>query len=84
MAKKTCESCRTACEPGFVSVTYVGAERPLWVRLNQVPAAVCPQCHIASVGPEMARHLNELGLVVQQQLGAIRTRPVLKPADKAA
>lgn len=67
-----CPDCRLDLEPGSVSVTYVGAPRPLRIRLNQVPAMVCPGCQGAKLSPEMVKHLDELGLTVREALGDLR------------
>lgn len=75
MPNATCDTCQVPLKPGLVSVTYLGAERPLSIRINQVPAMVCPRCRAARLEPALAGHLNDLGLTVRDVLGEIRTRP---------
>lgn len=82
MPTHRCETCQIAQEPGYVSVTFVGARRPLTIRLNQVPAMVCPRCRAPRVTPELARHLNELGATVTEVLGEVRTRPAVERRGK--
>jgi hypothetical protein len=56
----------------LVNIHYRGQRRQLSVKLNNVPAEVCPHCELPVLAPDVKHQIDELGETMADTAGPLR------------
>lgn len=67
-----CPMCSVPMNASLVNIHYLGQRRKLSVRLNHVPAEVCPHCQLPVLTPEVKDQLEELAQTMEDTAGPMR------------
>ncbi|MNS43952.1 hypothetical protein D3C72_763800 [compost metagenome] len=64
-----CSLCQIALTEGLVNIRFRGQRRHFSVKLNGVPAHVCPRCEQPVVGPDLEARLEAMGRTMEDTAG---------------
>jgi hypothetical protein len=56
----------------LVTVCYLGKRRALSLKLNNVPAEVCPHCELPMLTPEVRDQVNDMCQTMSDTAGPLR------------